>query len=303
MSDQHESETFIKTPRQLAWIVFLAFAVPITIAILLVKFSGLSTQTGLGADVSSPQAIESRIRPVASFELGAAQEEGGAARSGEAVYTAQCAACHGTGVSGAPKFQDKGDWEPRLGQGFDALVHSAVGGKGAMPPQTSTATELEVARAVAYMANAAGGSFEEPADESESGSEEKPAEEAKAAEPQQAPQAEEKASEKAEAPAAAPAPAAAAAPAAEEKAAPAADLAAGKKLFDSTCMVCHATGVAGAPKVGNKDQWAPLIASGMDTMVGIAIKGKGAMPPRGGRADVSDQDIRNAVAYMVSKSE
>lgn len=57
MSDQHESETFIKTPRQLAWIVFLAFAVPITIAILLVKFSGLSTQTGPGGSGSrSPAA-------------------------------------------------------------------------------------------------------------------------------------------------------------------------------------------------------------------------------------------------------
>ncbi len=62
-------------------------------------------------------------------------------------------------------------------------------------------------------------------------------------------------------------------------------------------MVCHAAGVAGAPKLGDKAAWAPRLAQGMDTMVQSAIKGKGAMPPRGG-SSASDADLRGAVEYM-----
>ena len=75
-----------------------------------------------------------------------------------------CSACHASGVSGAPKFQDAAAWAPRIAQGFETLVNSASKGKNAMPAQAGgVASELEVARAVAYMANAAGGKFEEPA--------------------------------------------------------------------------------------------------------------------------------------------
>ena len=84
--------------------------------------------------------------------------------NGEGVYKAQCAACHGAGMAGAPIFGNAAAWGPRLGQGFDALVNSALKGKGAMGAQGGGQfSDLEIARGVAYMANAAGGKFEEPA--------------------------------------------------------------------------------------------------------------------------------------------
>ncbi|AMO21818.1 hypothetical protein GCM10027034_00550 [Ramlibacter solisilvae] len=104
------------------------------------------------------------------------------------------------------------------------------------------------------------------------------------------------------APAAATAPAAAPAPAA---ATAAADNAAGKSVYGKTCAMCHAAGVAGAPKPGDKAEWAPRIAQGMDTLYKHAIEGftgqKGSMPPRGG-SSTSDDDMKAAVNFMVDQS-
>lgn len=73
----------------------------------------------------------------------------------------------------------------------------------------------------------------------------------------------------------------------------------GEKLYKSSCMACHSTGAANAPKIGNKKVWEPLLAKGLDEMTEIAVKGKGAMPARGGtKAD--DATLRAAVEYMVS---
>lgn len=77
----------------------------------------------------------------------------------------------------------------------------------------------------------------------------------------------------------------------------------GKKIFQGTCIVCHGTGVAGAPKFGDKAAWAPRIATGMDTLLSVALHGKGAMPPKGGNATLSEADIRAAIEYMVSHSK
>ena len=105
-----------------------------------------------------------RIQKVGSIRFAQAAKGPREPRAGEAVFKAQCAACHAAGVSGAPRFENGSEWAPRISQGFDALVSAAVHGKGAMPAQAGgSATELEVARAVAYMANAAGAQFEEPA--------------------------------------------------------------------------------------------------------------------------------------------
>ncbi|WHZ09689.1 MAG: Cytochrome c5 [Burkholderiaceae bacterium] len=91
---------------------------------------------------------------------------------------------------------------------------------------------------------------------------------------------------------------AAAAPA--TAAAPAADL--GKKRYDETCFACHATGAAGAPKFGDKAEWAPRIKLGVDALVAKAISGIGAMPPRGG-STASDAEMRAAVEYMVNAAK
>ena len=68
-------------------------------------------------------------------------------------------------------------------------------------------------------------------------------------------------------------------------------------------MACHATGVAGAPKLGDKAGWGPRIQQGIDTLLHSALKGKNAMPPKGGHASLSDAQVRAAVEYMVSQAK
>ena len=80
-------------------------------------------------------------------------------------------------------------------------------------------------------------------------------------------------------------------------------LADGQQVYQQSCQACHAAGVAGAPKTGDKDAWAPRIATGMDALVASAINGKGIMPPKGACASCSDDDLKAAVEYMVSESK
>lgn len=75
----------------------------------------------------------------------------------------------------------------------------------------------------------------------------------------------------------------------------------GEATYNHVCQACHGTGAAGAPLFGNKEAWEPRIAQGMDTLLHTAINGKGAMPPRGTCATCSDDDLRAAIEYMVSK--
>ena len=77
----------------------------------------------------------------------------------------------------------------------------------------------------------------------------------------------------------------------------------GATVYNSVCMVCHAGGVAGAPKTGDKAAWAPRIAAGNATMLKNATNGIGAMPARGGAADLSDAELKAAVDYLVSKAK
>lgn len=111
------------------------------------------------------EAANARIAPVAKVQLAAASAAAGAGdRSGEQIFKAACAACHETGAAGAPKVGDKGAWAGRIGMGLDGLTKSAIAGKGAMPPKGgSDASDVELARAIAYMANKSGASFKEPA--------------------------------------------------------------------------------------------------------------------------------------------
>jgi cytochrome c5 len=77
----------------------------------------------------------------------------------------------------------------------------------------------------------------------------------------------------------------------------------GKKTYDTVCAMCHAAGVAGAPKAGDKAAWKPRIAQGKDVLYTSAIKGKNLMPPKGGAASVADADIKAAVDYLVNQAK
>lgn len=159
--DAHEShEGPIKTSKQLIAAVIAAFVVPIFVIVLLVKNVGVEPRQGAGVDAMSEEATAARIQPIGKVAI---KLEGGPARSGEDVFKGQCGACHTAGLAGSPKFGDAAAWAPRLATGLDALVNSALKGKGAMGAQGGgDYSDYEIARAVVYMANAAGGKFEEP---------------------------------------------------------------------------------------------------------------------------------------------
>ena len=79
------------------------------------------------------------------------------------MFQAQCSACHTPGVAGAPKLGDEAAWSARIKTGFDALLNSALKGKGSMPTQAGgDHSDFEIARAVVFMANKSGAKFEEP---------------------------------------------------------------------------------------------------------------------------------------------
>jgi cytochrome c5 len=175
MSHDH-SESPIKTPNQLIAVIVASFVIPIATILLLVNFVGNTSKLGADAMSQSPEAIAERIRPVAdvSFTMPEAPEgvaapaaAGGAValKTGEQVYNAACAACHGAGVAGAPKKGDGGAWGARIAQGYDTLVSHAIKGIRGMPAKGGNASldDVEVARAVVYLANGSGAKFKEPA--------------------------------------------------------------------------------------------------------------------------------------------
>ncbi|PJI99478.1 cytochrome c5 [Acidovorax sp. 69] len=276
MSDNHHEEAHtgpIKNPKQLLIAVLFSFVIPIFAIIGLVLYVTSADKPAAGA-ANPEKAIAERIQKIGMVEVRDANRP---LKSGEDVFKAQCSACHASGAAGAPKFGDAAAWSARIGTGFEALVQSALKGKGAMAPQGGgDFNDTEIARAVVYMANAAGAKFAEPA---------APAGAAAAAAP-------------AAAPATEPAPAATAAAPAPVVAA-AAGAGAGEALYKQACQVCHAAGVAGAPKFGDKAAWSARLPAGIDALYGSAVTGKGAMPPRGG-SQASDADLRAAVEFMAA---
>lgn len=267
-----EHETLIKTPQQLIVVVVLAFVVPIALIVMLTQLV-----TGGRGDptAQSEEAVAKRIKPVGDVVI-VDPSAPRAEKSGQQVVEQACAACHATGALKAPKIGDKAAWAPLIKEGLDHLTQTAIKGIRQMPARGGNPdlSDTEVARAVAYMANQSGASFKEP--------EAKPA--AKPA----------VAAATAAAPAAAPA---AAAPAGKPDAGKA------KQVYDTACAACHAAGVAGAPKVGDKAAWAPRLKTGNEALYTAAIKGKGAMPAKGGNTALADADVKAAVDYMVGQSK
>ena len=191
----------------------------------------------------------------------------GGDRSGEQVATAVCAKCHATGEGGAPKIGDRTAWIQRAKRGLNTLYQSALKGHAGMPARGGMAqlSDVEVKRAIEYMMNSGAAS----------------------------------------------APAASAAPACccdshrgcgtcSTAAAANAD---GKKVYETTCAACHAAGLVGAPKFGDKAAWAPRIAQGMATLYHSALHGKNAMPPKGGNTTLSDAEVKAGVDYMTAAAK
>lgn len=304
MSDVHnEQQSFIRTPKQLVIAVAGFFLIIVIGIILLVTFVTNKRLVGTGSENQSPASINTRIRPIA--EEGFAFKDVNAPKvlqSGQAVFTAVCAACHATGAAGAPKVGDAGAWHARIAQGYDVLVQHAVQGIRAMPPKGGNPDldDVEVARAVVYMANQGGAKFKEPPT---------PAPATPAAAP--AVQAATAASAATAAPASTTAmpaavPQAAATPATAPVATASAAADTGKALFGTTCIACHGAGIAGAPKFGDKTAWAPRIQQGVNVLYEHAIKGfqgkAGVMPPKGG-SSAPDADVKAAVDYMAAAAK
>ena len=217
--------------------------------------------------LASPEVVEAA--PIEASQPVA--EVLGTSAPGKAVYDTLCFTCHAQGIAGAPKIGDMTAWEARLEKGRDVNVTNVINGytgsTGVMPPKggNPALSDEEVAAAVDYMLAAVGVS-------DDNGNV-----------------------------------IAAPAPEPEPIATAAGDNAKGKEVYDAACFICHTPGAAGAPKLGDAADWGPRIEKGLDALYHNSIDGYmgevGMMPPKGGRPDFSDEDVKAAVDYMVSHAQ
>lgn len=181
--------------------------------------------------------------------------------TGEQVYNTVCTACHGSGLAGAPKTGDKSVWGKLLKEGKEQLTKTAISGIRGMPARGGN-PELSDQEVEAAVVFMAN---QAGANWQAGGST---------------------------------APKVAALDtnvnAAAKNAHP------GLATYDKACAACHAQGVAGAPKTGDKLAWAPRIKTGINTLYNSAIKGKGTMLPKGGNPALADAEVKAAVDYLVS---
>ena len=242
--EEHSSP--IKTPKQLIIVILLAFLVPV---ILIVMLSQLVT-TGFDASKNNPalsdEAIARRLKPVGDVEVVDASAPK-VEKPGKEVVAAVCGACHATGALNAPKIGDKAAWAKLISAGLPRITQTAIKGIRQMPARGGNPdlSDIEIERAIVYMADQSGGKWIEPISKT-----------AKTAERS------------------------------------------GEQIVQAQCGTCHETGVGGAPKIGDRAAWIPRATKGYEVVVRSAIKGHGGMPVRGGMADLTDAELRNAVTYM-----
>src|SRR6185312_15097959 len=292
MHDEHISP--IKTPKQLAIVLALAFLVPIGLFLLLSQLVTGVRREDTGATEAQ---VLSRIKPVGEVTLAGATSAR-ASMSGEQVFQAVCKTCHEPGIAGAPKVGDKAAWAGPIKKGYETLVQHALNGfqepGKVMPPRGGNPdlSDVEVERAVVYMANRSGANFKEP-----------PETAAAAAAPAAA----------AAAVAAAPAPAAstsgAAAPTAAAALATTAgaplDLASGQAMMQKDgCAACHAVDktIVGPAynQVAAKYRGDKTAAAKLEQKVktgGAGVWGPVPMPPN---SAVPDADIKALVSWILS---
>lgn len=209
------------------------------------------------------------IGTVASVDKSLAPVE----RTGEQVY-ATCGSCHASGLLDSPKTGSDADWTPRAAGGLDALVTSAINGKGGMPARGGdpSITDKEIRSAILFMTKDTKINWD-------------------------APTADESASKKT---ADAPAEVATTEAKAEETPVAAVNNVSGINTYAANCYVCHDTGAAGSPKLGDAAAWTERLAKGQDALYDSALNGVNTMPAKGGNPSLSDEAIQAAVDYMIS---
>lgn len=255
----------------MAKMMMLVMAALTVLTIVIAIFARIwGADAGSAGDSVMRQALLDRIGPVGQVRTEAPVETESAMaapKTGEELVAGACAACHTAGVGGAPKTGDEEAWAARRELGLEALVATVIAGKGAMPARGGSAyTDEEITLAVQHLAGMedTSGASEASTDDTE-----------------------------------------AAAPAAQEEplndAATAAALPDNvKNTVDSVCVSCHISGVANAPKIGDKEAWGSRIELGYEALAQTVINGKGAMPPRGA-STLSDEELILAVEYLANK--
>lgn len=154
----------IKTPKQLITVIVLSFVVPIAIIVMLSQLLTTGINTGKDHPALTNEAVAARIKPVGQVEVtdpNAPKVE----KSGKEIVETVCGACHATGALNAPKIGDKAAWGKLIGGGLERLTQTAIKGVRNMPPRGGSPDlgDVEIGRAVVYMANQSGASFKEPA--------------------------------------------------------------------------------------------------------------------------------------------
>ncbi len=244
---------------------------------------------------SADKAVDKAEAAVAATVADAGTATGGSGGRGQEVYDSACFICHASPAVGAPVLGNDENWAPRIAKGMDVLYDHAINGyqgeNGLMPAKGGRAdlSDDDVKAAVEYMVAKSGGADVvggvESADAGAAAGDEVATEESEAMVDETA----------------------AAEEAAVDESSTADNNAEGKQVYDTACFICHASGAAGAPKLGDAAAWAPRIEQGMDVVYEHAIKGfmgnAGMMPPKGGRTDLSDEQVKAAVDYMVDASK
>lgn len=267
-----EDSTFLK---QFSWVI-IGLAI-FTVVIIVLANIIHSTLTPAENPSREAQRLD-RIKPIAGVYVGeealaaasaadsapsTSMDSGADSIDGAAIYQQVCSACHTTGAAGAPKLEAAA-WQDRLSKGADQLVSSAINGIGVMPAKGGRADlSDDEIRATVEWMLA-----------EVNGGEMTATEEAVTAE-------------------------------SSEQMAAAETMASdidGSAIYQSVCAACHSTGAAGAPKL-EASAWADRKAKGTDALVSSAINGIGIMPAKGGRADLSDDEVRATVEWMLSQAQ
>lgn len=194
-------------------------------------------------------------------------------RTGEQVY-ATCGSCHATGLLNSPKTGSDADWKTRAAIGLDALVTSAINGKGGMPARGGdpSITDKEIRSAILFMTKDTTINWDSPA------TKESAIKEVSGASTEVV------------------------TGAAKTEVTPAAVVnnVSGINTYATNCYVCHDTGAAGSPKLGDTTAWSERLAKGQEALYDSSLNGVNSMPARGGNLSLSDEAVKAAVDYMTS---